>query len=113
MLAVPPGFEPLNHPDRVDGERSRRVKVDRREYVPVCAHMSDAAGYWDCYGRGVADVTPEAALKNAFGWCRYDGHGPGDEMLSDPLTNPGTRSRPRQRRRGTGTKSAPAANRTR
>lgn len=38
------------------------------------------------YGRGVADETPEEALKNAFGWCQYDGHGPGDELLGDSLT---------------------------
>lgn len=29
---------------------------------------------------------PEDALKNAFGWCQYDGHGPGDELLGDSLT---------------------------
>jgi SAM-dependent methyltransferase len=32
-----------------------------------------------------SSATPEAALKNAFGWCQYDGHGPGDEVLGDPL----------------------------
>jgi len=48
--------------------------------------ITDPAGYWDRYGRGVTDETPEAALKNAFGWCQYDGHGPGDEVLGDPQT---------------------------
>ncbi|GAB3501732.1 class I SAM-dependent methyltransferase [Amycolatopsis cihanbeyliensis] len=48
--------------------------------------ITDPAGYWDRYGRGVADETPEDALKNAFGWCQYEGHGPGDELLGDPLT---------------------------
>lgn len=48
--------------------------------------ITDPAGYWNRYGRGITDQTPEAALKNAFGWCQYDGHGPGDEILGDPLT---------------------------
>uniref|UniRef100_UPI003F497A54 class I SAM-dependent methyltransferase n=1 Tax=Amycolatopsis sp. CA-096443 TaxID=3239919 RepID=UPI003F497A54 len=48
--------------------------------------ITDPAGYWDRYGRGVPEETPEDALKSAFGWCQYDGHGPGDEVLGDPLT---------------------------
>ncbi|MFI6030827.1 class I SAM-dependent methyltransferase [Amycolatopsis magusensis] len=48
--------------------------------------FTDSAGYWDRYGRGVADASPEAALKNAFGWCQYEGHGPGGELLGDPLS---------------------------
>lgn len=48
--------------------------------------ITDLAGYWDRYGRNVTDETPEDALKNAFGWCQYEGHGPGDELLGDPLT---------------------------
>jgi SAM-dependent methyltransferase len=48
--------------------------------------ITDPVGYWDRYGRGAAEETPEDALKNAFGWCQYDGHGPGDEVLGDPLT---------------------------
>jgi SAM-dependent methyltransferase len=48
--------------------------------------ITDPAGYWDRYGRGAAEETPEDALKNAFGWCQYEGHGPGDEVLGDPLT---------------------------
>lgn len=48
--------------------------------------ITDPAGYWDRYGRAGADESPEAALKNAFGWCQYEGHGPGDELLGDPLT---------------------------
>ncbi|MFD0772678.1 class I SAM-dependent methyltransferase [Streptomonospora algeriensis] len=46
----------------------------------------DLAGYWDRYASGVAAEPPEDALKNAFGWCQYEGHGPGDELLGDPLT---------------------------
>ncbi|MFC3997009.1 class I SAM-dependent methyltransferase [Nocardiopsis sediminis] len=47
---------------------------------------TDPAGYWDRYASGVAEATPEEALKTAFGWCQYDGHGPGDELLGDPAT---------------------------
>src|SRR5207248_2540235 len=38
------------------------------------------------YANGVKDDTPEEAIKNAFGWTQYEGHGPGDELLGDPLT---------------------------
>ncbi|MFE0024327.1 class I SAM-dependent methyltransferase [Amycolatopsis sp. NPDC059021] len=48
--------------------------------------ITDPAGYWDRYGRAVPDENPEDALKNAFGWCQYDSHGPGDELLGEPLT---------------------------
>lgn len=34
----------------------------------------------------IAGDTPEEALKNAFGWTQYDGHGPGDELLGNPTT---------------------------
>ncbi|ASU82044.1 SAM-dependent methyltransferase [Nocardiopsis gilva YIM 90087] len=45
------------------------------------------AGYWDRYGTGLAEEeSHEEALKNAFGWCQYDGHGPGDELLGRPTT---------------------------
>lgn len=42
--------------------------------------------YWDRYAAGVAEELPEDALKNAFGWCQYEGHGPGDELLGDSLS---------------------------
>lgn len=42
------------------------------------------AAYWDRYAAGVPEETVEEALKNAFGWCQYDGHGPGDELLGEP-----------------------------
>ncbi len=48
--------------------------------------IGDRVGYWDRYANGVNDDTPEKAMKNAFGWTQYDGHGPGDELLGDPLT---------------------------
>ncbi len=50
------------------------------------ASITDPADYWDRYGRGITEEPPEAALKNAIGWCQYEGHGPGDELLGDPLT---------------------------
>jgi SAM-dependent methyltransferase len=48
--------------------------------------ITDYTGYWDRYAAGVTEETPEGALKNAFGWTQYDGHGPGDELLADPAT---------------------------
>jgi SAM-dependent methyltransferase len=49
--------------------------------------IADQADYWDHYGRGVTADTTEEAIKNAFGWTQYEGHGPGDELLGDPLTS--------------------------
>jgi hypothetical protein len=46
----------------------------------------DLGGYWDRYAGGVAEETPREALKYAFGWCQYPGHGPGDGLLGEPLT---------------------------
>lgn len=51
--------------------------------MPVIA---DQAGYWDHYAKGVSEEAREDALKNAFGWTQYEGHGPGDELLGDPVT---------------------------
>lgn len=48
--------------------------------------ITDRTGYWDHYAGGVATESPEKALKNAFGWTQYEGHGPGDELLDEPLT---------------------------
>ncbi|MFI6326534.1 class I SAM-dependent methyltransferase [Nonomuraea sp. NPDC050556] len=48
--------------------------------------ITDCTAYWDHYANGIAGDTPEEALKNAFGWTQYDGHGPGDELLGDPAT---------------------------
>ncbi|MBV9013767.1 MAG: hypothetical protein JO272_17305, partial [Pseudonocardiales bacterium] len=48
--------------------------------------ITDPVGYWDHYAEGVVNETPEEALKNAFGWTQYEGHGPGDELLGEPLT---------------------------
>lgn len=51
------------------------------------AQTTSVAGYWDRYGTGQADTESSAeAVKNAFGWCQYEGHGPGDELLGEPLT---------------------------
>ncbi|GII95364.1 class I SAM-dependent methyltransferase [Sinosporangium siamense] len=50
-------------------------------------HATGPSEYWDRYGIGQADTeTPEEALKHAFGWCQYKGHGPGDELLGQPAT---------------------------
>ncbi|MGI8313409.1 class I SAM-dependent methyltransferase [Saccharopolyspora hattusasensis] len=48
--------------------------------------ISDRVGYWDHYAAGVAGQDQQKALKEAFGWTQYEGHGPGDELLGDPLT---------------------------
>lgn len=48
--------------------------------------VNDYTGYWDHYATGMAPETPEDAIKNAFGWTQYEGHGPGDELLADPAT---------------------------
>lgn len=48
--------------------------------------ITDQADYWDHYAAGIADETAEEGMKNAFGWTQYDGHGPGDELLGEPLT---------------------------
>ncbi|MFD0857009.1 class I SAM-dependent methyltransferase [Actinomadura adrarensis] len=47
--------------------------------------VHDRVTYWDRYAKGVVtqEETREEALKNAFGWTQYDGHGPGDELLGD------------------------------
>jgi SAM-dependent methyltransferase len=48
--------------------------------------IADRTDYWDRYAAGVTAESPEEALKNAFDWTQYDGHGPGDELLGEPLT---------------------------
>ncbi|WP_245929142.1 class I SAM-dependent methyltransferase [Murinocardiopsis flavida] len=48
--------------------------------------MHDTASYWDRYAQGMKEQTPQEAVKNAFGWCQYPGHGPGDELLGDPMS---------------------------
>ena len=48
--------------------------------------ITDTTSYWDHYAAGGADETREEALKNAFGWTQYEGHGPGDELLGEPAT---------------------------
>jgi SAM-dependent methyltransferase len=48
--------------------------------------ITDYAGYWNHYAHGVEDETAEDALKHAFGWTQYSGHGPGDELLGEPAT---------------------------
>ncbi|WP_415840884.1 class I SAM-dependent methyltransferase, partial [Nocardiopsis rhodophaea] len=51
------------------------------------AETTSPAGYWDRYGTGQAESeSPEEALKNAFGWCQHEGHGPGDELLGEAST---------------------------
>jgi SAM-dependent methyltransferase len=50
--------------------------------------IHDYTGYWDHYADRIVaghEETPEGALKNAFGWTQYEGHGPGDELLGDPI----------------------------
>ncbi|MGA4995855.1 class I SAM-dependent methyltransferase [Nonomuraea bangladeshensis] len=54
---------------------------------PAVPAVTDRVSYWDRYAAGVrAGDAPETALKNAFGWTQYEGHGPGDELLGDPST---------------------------
>lgn len=48
--------------------------------------ITDYAGYWNRYAAGVAEESTEDALKYAFGWTQYEGHGPGDEILGEPAT---------------------------
>lgn len=50
--------------------------------------ITDRNAYWDHYAVGAAktQIAPEEALKNAFGWTQYEGHGLGDELLGDPET---------------------------
>lgn len=46
----------------------------------------DRADYWDTYARKPSAGTPEEALKHAIGWTQYRNHGPGDELLGEPIT---------------------------
>jgi len=48
--------------------------------------IADPTDYWNHYAAGVTAEPPEEALKNAFGWTQYDGHGPSDELLGEPVT---------------------------
>ncbi|GGM71905.1 hypothetical protein GCM10012275_48060 [Longimycelium tulufanense] len=48
--------------------------------------ITNEIDYWDHYAHGVTDKPREEALKHAFGWTQYEGHGPGDELLGDPLS---------------------------
>ncbi|MFG1949304.1 class I SAM-dependent methyltransferase [Nonomuraea sp. NPDC048826] len=49
--------------------------------------VTDRVAYWDRYATGIRKTdAPQTALKNAFGWTQYEGHGPGDELLGDPAT---------------------------
>lgn len=50
------------------------------------AGINSLAAYWDHYADGIGDESRQEALKNAFGWTQYDGHGPGDELLGEPAT---------------------------
>ncbi|MDA0632139.1 class I SAM-dependent methyltransferase [Nonomuraea sp. MCN248] len=48
--------------------------------------ITDRVDYWNHYASGVSQDHPEDALKSAFGWTQYSGHGPGEELLGDPAT---------------------------
>ncbi|MBO2464137.1 class I SAM-dependent methyltransferase [Actinomadura violacea] len=48
--------------------------------------ITDQTTYWDHYAEGVPDQPLDEALRNAFGWTQYPGHGPGDELLGHPAT---------------------------
>lgn len=48
--------------------------------------ITDPVRYWDHYAAGVTNQERETALKHAFGWTQYEGHGPGDELLGDPVS---------------------------
>ncbi|MGW7518707.1 class I SAM-dependent methyltransferase [Streptomyces sp. NPDC054796] len=47
---------------------------------------TDLTGYWDRYAANVPEQSDAQALKTAFGWTQYEGHGPGDELLGEPAT---------------------------
>ncbi len=47
--------------------------------------IADRAQYWDHYAARVTTEEREKALKGAFGWTQYEGHGPGLELLGGPL----------------------------
>jgi SAM-dependent methyltransferase len=49
--------------------------------------ITDTATYWDRYaGKRAPDTDRETRLKRAFDWTQYEGHGPGDELLGQPLS---------------------------
>jgi len=48
--------------------------------------ITDPIRYWDHYAARVPEEDRETALKHAFEWTQYKGHGPGDELLGDPLS---------------------------
>ncbi|MBG0818409.1 trans-aconitate 2-methyltransferase [Planomonospora sp. ID82291] len=48
--------------------------------------IADHTTYWDRYAAKTSDRTPQDALEGAFGWTQYPGHGPGAELLGDPVT---------------------------
>lgn len=48
--------------------------------------IGDSVDYWDRYAGHAAAQDSEEALKNAFGWTQYEGHGPGIELLGTPTT---------------------------
>jgi SAM-dependent methyltransferase len=48
--------------------------------------ITDPARYWDHYAAGVSDETREDVLKSAFSWTQWEDHGPGDELLGEPLS---------------------------
>ncbi|MGP4104660.1 class I SAM-dependent methyltransferase [Nonomuraea sp. KM90] len=59
--------------------------VPQTPHVPA---VTDHIAYWDRYATGIrkSDTPSQDALKHAFGWTQYEGHGPGDELLGDPAT---------------------------
>ncbi|MBA0052750.1 class I SAM-dependent methyltransferase [Streptomyces sp. AJS327] len=50
--------------------------------------VDERAGYWDDFAARVVErrgeESDEEALRTAFGWSQYPGHGPGAELLGEP-----------------------------
>jgi len=48
--------------------------------------ITDRVHYWDHYAAGIAETDRQTALRQAFGWTQYAGHGPGADLLGKPAT---------------------------
>lgn len=49
--------------------------------------ITDTTTYWDRYAsKRTPGKDREARLKHAFDWTQYEAHGPGDELLGEPLS---------------------------
>ncbi|WP_435110658.1 class I SAM-dependent methyltransferase [Nocardiopsis synnemataformans] len=48
--------------------------------------VTDLTTYWDRYASQLPTPNREDALKDALRWCQYDDHGPGPELLGEPVS---------------------------